>query len=133
MWDISMYFVMVSKTGSSTLYLPCSQILYKKHDALLIFNFINLYYALYLLVRWWSCILEYQSLFTLNQAFGCKNMKSIIIRIDLNIKLQPCNCLFGLIWVEYEGNCIVSCTSLTWTWRPTFSYSFPDVPWVKRV
>ena len=50
-----------------------------------------------LLVGWWSSILDYQSLFMLNQALSSKYMK-LIIGIDLIIKLQPFNCLFHLIW-----------------------------------
>ena len=49
------------------------------------------------------------------------------------IKLQPFNCLFRLILAEYEGNCIVSCTPMTWTWRPPFSYSFSDILGIIRV
>ena len=61
----------------------------------------------------------------LNQVLSTENMKSIIIGIDLSIKLQPFNYLFQLILAEYKGNCIVSCTSLTQDMEVAIFLHFP--------
>ena len=81
----------------------------------------------YLLVRRWSSILDYKSIFTLNQALSTKNMNSIIIRINLCIKIQPFNCLFCLIFAEYIKETALCQATFRLTWRPPFSYSFLDV------
>ena len=66
-----------------------------------------------LLMGQWSSILDYQSIFTLNQALSNKNMKSIIIGINRNMKYNLLN-LFRFILTEYEGNYIISNNSSTY-------------------